>query len=152
MLSLSVFWGFLLVSPFWCLSLVSNDNFLPYALQMGLIITLIIIVEALPFVALMHDARSKIYHVLYAAYLLLGWREVCVYLVSMDTLGRFAAQTWIRNICYMIAGAATLGCGAVGWSIWDGVHRRVWIFTVISLLLFLQITHQIHKLDNTTHT
>ncbi|KIJ36302.1 hypothetical protein M422DRAFT_261254 [Sphaerobolus stellatus SS14] len=148
MLSLGIFWGFLLLSPFWLVSWISNDNFLPYAIQTGLIITLIIILEALPFVGLMRDARSKIYHVLYAAYLLLAWREVCIFLVPVNNLGKFALQNWVREGCYMIAAASTLGCGAIGCTIWEGTQRKAWLVTTVVALGFLSLTYQIYKPDS----
>jgi len=148
LLSLSVFWGFLLVSPLWFLSLVSNERFLPSALQTGLIITLFTIVEPIPFVALMHDARSKIYHVLYSAFLVLAWREVSVFLVSQEALGQFVARTWVRDMCFTVAAASVLGCGAVGWTIWDGLARRLWVLTTLIALLFLQTIYRRYRTDD----
>ncbi|KAF8492515.1 hypothetical protein JB92DRAFT_2835379 [Gautieria morchelliformis] len=114
LLSLSIFWGFLLVSPFWCISLVSNERFLPSAIQTGLIVTFIIILEPVPFVPLMRDARSKIYHILYAAYLTLAWRQVCVFLVPGEALGQFVARTWWLELPSLVAEQ------------WDGQYGRVW--------------------------
>lgn len=135
------------MSPFWCLSLVSNERFLPSALQTGLIVSLIIIVEPLPFVGLMHDARAKLFHVLYGAYLILGWREICVYLVSKEPLGMFVAQVWVRDLCFTVAGAAVLGCGALGWSIWEELPRRLWALYTVSSLLLLQAIHRKFRTD-----
>jgi hypothetical protein len=148
LLSLSIFWGFLLVSPLWCISLISNERFLPSALQTGLVVSLLIIVEPIPFVGLMHDARAKLFHVLYGAYLVLGWREVCVFLLRDEALGRFAARTWVRDLCFTVAGAAVLGCGALGWTIWEGLPRRLWALSTVLSLLFLQIVHSTLRTDD----
>ncbi|KAF8583302.1 hypothetical protein K439DRAFT_1634572 [Ramaria rubella] len=145
LLSLSIFWGFLLVSPFWAMSLVSSEQFLPTAVQVGLVVTLLIIIEAVPFIPLMHDPRSKIYYVLYTAYLLLAWRETCVYLVPGEIIGEFAGRTWVRDICFSIAAASALGCGAMGWTIWEGLSRRLWVLTTVIELLFLQTSYQRYK-------
>jgi hypothetical protein len=148
LLSLSILWGFLLVIPFWCISLISNERFIPSALQTGLVVTFIVIIEPVPFVVLMNDARSKIYHVISAAYLILAWREVCLFLVPGEALGQLVARSWVRNICFTVAGASVIGCGAVGWTIWEGAARRLWVFTVIVSLLLLQAFHQRYKVDN----
>jgi len=144
LLSLAILWGILLISPLWAMSLISNERFLPSALQTGLVITLLIIIEPLPFVALMRDARSKAFHVLYGAYLLLGWREVCVFLVPDETLGVFAARPWVRDLSFTIVGAAILGCGALAWTSLEGMPRRLWtLYTVVSLLLLQTIHSQL---------
>jgi len=148
LLSLAVLWGILLVSPLWCLSLVSNERFLPSALQTGLIVTLIIILEPLPFVALMRDARSKAFHVFFSTLLLLGWREVCVFLVREETLGLFAARQWVRDLCFTFAGAAVLGCGALAWTISEGTPRRLWMLCTGLSLLFLQTVHSRLRTDD----
>lgn len=148
MLSLCIFWGFLLLSPLWLLGWISNDSFLPYAMQTGLVIILIIILEALPFVGLMRDARSKIYHVLYSAYLLLAWREISLFLIPNNALGHFIAQRWVRDGVYMIAAASTLGCGAIGCTIWEGSQRRAWVVATVVVLGFLSLTYQVYKSDS----
>ena len=145
LLCLSVFWGFLLVSPFWGISVISNERFLPSGLQTGLIVTLIIIIQPVPFIGLMRDARSKIYYILHAAYLTLAWREVCMYLVPEEALGRLVARAWVRDMCFTVAGASVIGCSAVGWTIWEGLARRLWM--LISLI-FLLTTYQAYNMDN----
>jgi len=147
LLSLSIFWGFLFISPFWFLSFVSNERYMPVAVQTGLVITFIIIIEPLPFVGLMGDPRSKIFHVLYSAYLVLAWREIAVYLTQEEALGQFVALPWVRDIFYTIAGAAALGCGVVGWTIWDGLARRLWVLITLISVLFLYITYGHYKMD-----
>lgn len=124
LLSLTVFWGLFIASPLWLMSLVSNERFLLVALQLGLVITLIIILEPLPFVGLMSDPRSKIFHCLYAAYLVLAWREACVFLVPQETLGQVVAQPWVKDFCYAVAAASSLGCAMIGWTVWDGFSRQ----------------------------
>jgi hypothetical protein len=96
----------------------------------------------------MRDARSKIYHILYAAYLTLAWRQVCVFLVPGEALGQFVARMWVRNMCFTVAGASVVGCGAVGWTIWEGLARRLWVLITLISLLFLQTIYQAYKRDN----
>lgn len=95
----------------------------------------------------MRDARSKIYHISHAAYLTLAWREVCIYLVPGEALGQLVARTWVRDMCFTVAGATVIGCGAVGWTIWEGLARRLWVLTTLISLLFLLTTYQGHKMD-----
>jgi hypothetical protein len=121
---------------------------MPVAVQTGLIITFFIIIEPLPFVGFMNDPRSKIFHVLYAAYLVLAWREVAVYLTQGEPLGQFVASPWVRDILYTIAGAAALSCGVVGWTIWTGFAQRLWVLITLMSLLFLYITHQNYRMDS----
>ena len=70
-----------------------------------------------------------------------------MFLVPGDTLGRFAAQTWVRDGCFMIAGASTLGCGAMGWTLWEGRQRRTWVLTTVGLLVFLSAMYLFYKPD-----
>lgn len=121
---------------------MSNERFLVVALQLGLVIVLVIILEPLPFVGLMSDPRSKIFHVLYAAYLTLAWRETCVFLVSQESLGQLATESWVRDFCYTFAAASSLGCALVGWTVWDGFPRLLWLLVMLTSLLLLQITYQ----------
>lgn len=142
LLSLTVFWGLFIASPLWLISLVSNERFLLVALQLGLVITLVIILEPLPFVGLMSDPRSKIFHVLYAAYLVLAWREICVFLVPQEILGQIVTQPWVKDFCYAVAAASSLGSAMIGWTVWDGFSRQLWLLVMFSSLVLLQITYQ----------
>lgn len=119
------------------MSLVSNDRVLPLALQMGLIVMLIAILEPVLFVALMRDVRSKIFYLLWAAYLTPAWRKVCLWLVHGEVLGQFVLRSDVKNTCFTAAALTVIACGALAWTTMEGSPRHFWMIATVNGLLSL---------------